>query len=61
MAKFEKKKIKHIRKYYLKKIDERAKAKKDGNFDLADKIRNDLFDQGILIEDQKEKTIWKFK
>ena len=45
----------------LKKIDERAKAKKDGNFDLADKIRNDLFDQGILIEDQKEKTIWKFK
>ena len=45
----------------LKKIHERAKAKKDGNFDLADKIRNDLFDQGILIEDQKEKTIWKFK
>ena len=45
----------------LKKIDERAKAKKDGNFDLADKIRNDLFDQGILIEDQKEKTIWKLK
>ena len=45
----------------LKKIDERAKAKKDGNFDLADKIRNDLFDQGILIEDHKEKTIWKFK
>ena len=45
----------------LKKIDERAKAKKDGNFDLADKIRNDLFNQGILIEDQKEKTIWKLK
>ena len=37
------------------------KAKNNGNYDLADKIRNELLDEGILIEDQKEKTIWKFK
>ena len=37
------------------------KAKNNGNYDLADKIRNELLDEGILIEDQKEKTTWKFK
>ena len=36
-------------------------AKDKGNFDLADKIRAELFAQGILIEDQKGKTIWKLK
>ena len=33
----------------------------DGNFDLADKIRKDLLDQGIVIEDQQDKTVWKLK
>ena len=33
----------------------------DGNFNLADKIRKDLLDQGIVIEDQQDKTIWKLK
>ena len=47
--------------HILEKIQERIKAKNDGNYDLADKIRNELLDEGILIEDQKEKTIWKFK
>ena len=47
--------------YILKKIDERAKAKKSGDFSLADKIRDELSSQGILIEDKKEKTIWKLK
>ena len=28
---------------------------------IADKITNELLDQGILIEDQKEKTTWKLK
>ena len=44
-----------------KKIAERTKAKKGGNFNLADKIRKDLLDQGIAIEDQQDKTIWKLK
>ena len=47
--------------YISKKVAERAKAKKDGNFDLADKIRKDLLDQGIVIEDQQDKTVWKLK
>ena len=45
----------------LQKINERLEAKKKGDFKLADKIRNELFGKGVIIEDQKEKTIWKFK
>ena len=47
--------------YILKKIAERNKAKKERNFTLADQIRKDLLGQGIVIEDQKDKTIWKLK
>ena len=47
--------------YVLEKIVERKKAKNDKNFNLADKIRDDLFDKGIVIEDQKGKTVWKYK
>ena len=58
---FKKSNIKVSEEYISKKVAERAKAKKDGNFDLADKIRKDLLDQGIVIEDQQDKTVWKFK
>ena len=37
------------------------KAKNNGDFSLADKIREELLSKGILIEDQKGKTIWKIK
>tara|TARA_B100001093_G_scaffold108583_1_gene100844 strand:- start:44 stop:1396 length:1353 start_codon:yes stop_codon:yes gene_type:complete len=47
--------------FILNKINERIKAKKDGDFNLADKIRLELFDKGIVIEDQKDKTNWKYK
>jgi len=56
---FKKSNIKVSEEYILKKIAERTKAKKDGNFNLADKIRKDLLNQGIVIEDQQDKTIWK--
>ncbi len=58
---FKKSNIKVSEEYILKKIAERTKAKKDGNFNLADKIRKDLLNQGIVIEDQQDKTIWKLK
>jgi len=58
---FKKLNIKVSEEHILKKIAERNKAKKDGNFNLADKIRKDLLDQGIVIEDQQDKTIWKLK
>ena len=53
--------IKVSEDYISKKIAERTKAKKEGNFTLADQIRKDLLGQGIVIEDQQDKTIWKLK
>ncbi len=47
--------------YIISKIEERSKAKRDGDFSLADKIRDELLSKGILIEDQKGKTKWKLK
>ena len=47
--------------YIVRKIEERTEAKKQGDFILADKIRDELLSKGVLIEDQKEKTIWKAK
>ncbi len=43
------------------KINERNTARKNNNFKLADKIRNELFENGILIEDKDDKTTWKYK
>ena len=51
----------YLKTIYLQKIDERNKAKNNGNFSLADKIREELSSKGILIEDQKGKTVWKTK
>ena len=42
-------------------IYERNKARDNKNYELADKIRNDLIDKGILIEDKDGKTTWKIK
>ena len=47
--------------FILKKIKERSAAKEEGDYKLADQIRGELYDNGIIIEDQKDKTIWKFK
>ena len=47
--------------YIIQKIEERTIAKNKGDFFLADKIREELFSKGILIEDSKDKTIWKLK
>ena len=47
--------------FILEKIKERTKAKKEENFELADKIRNELLNNGIIIEDEKNKTNWKYK
>ena len=56
-----KSKISVSENYISKKIEERTKAKNSGNFVLADKIREELLSKGIIIEDQKGKTIWKIK
>ena len=47
--------------FILKKIEERLTAKQEGNYKLADQIRDELLKKGVAIEDQKDKTTWKFK
>ena len=42
-------------------INKRNEARSSKNYDLADKIRKDLLDKGVLIEDKDDKTIWKIK
>ena len=48
-------------KEILNKITERNNARKNKEFKLADKIRNELSENGILIEDKDDKTTWKYK
>tara|TARA_B100000287_G_scaffold427615_1_gene477545 strand:- start:474 stop:1037 length:564 start_codon:yes stop_codon:yes gene_type:complete len=43
------------------KINERNLARKKKNFELADKIRVELFENGVLIEDKDDTTSWKYK
>ena len=45
----------------LKKIAARTTAKQKGDFKLADQIRDELLSKGVIILDQKDKTIWKYK
>ncbi|MCR4989921.1 MAG: cysteine--tRNA ligase [Lachnospiraceae bacterium] len=40
------------------KIEQRKAAKKEKNFELADKIRQELLDMGIVIEDTREGVKW---
>ena len=56
-----KSKINVSESYIITKIEERTEAKNKGDFSRADKIRDELFSKGILIEDQKGKTVWKLK
>ena len=43
------------------KIDLRNKARENKDYKEADKIRDELLDKGVLIEDKDGKTLWKFK
>ena len=49
------------KKYILQKIEERIKARKVGDFKLADKIRDELSKNGIVIKDKDNKTEWEYK
>ncbi len=45
--------------YVLAKIEERKAAKKAKDFALADAIRSELLEQGIILEDTREGVKWK--
>ena len=45
--------------YVEGKIAERAQAKKDKNFALADSIRAELLEKGIVLKDTREGTLWE--
>ena len=47
--------------WILELIEERKEAKKEKNFEKADKIRNDLLEKGIELIDSREGTTYKIK
>ena len=42
-------------------INLRNKARENKKYEEADRIRDQLLDKGVLIEDKNGKTLWKFK
>ncbi|WP_440934397.1 cysteine--tRNA ligase [Candidatus Pelagibacter sp.] len=59
--KFKKKKVSISENEILMKINQRNEARVNKNYEEADKIRDELLDKGVLIEDKDGKTVWKFK
>jgi cysteinyl-tRNA synthetase len=59
--KFKKSKVSISENEILIKINQRNEARVNKNYKEADKIRDELLDKGVLIEDKDGKTIWKFK
>ena len=52
----------HVDENFIKqKIKDRNKARKEGNYKLADTIRNELEKNGVIIEDKQDQTNWKYK
>ena len=59
--KFKKNKVSISENEILIKINQRNEARVNKNYKEADKIRDELLDKGVLIEDKDGKTAWKFK
>ena len=58
---FKRKKSLISEKDILKKIELRNKARENKDYKEADKIRDELLEKGVLIEDKDGKTSWKIK
>ena len=56
---FEVKEISLDKEHIENMISRRLDAKKNKNYKLADQIRNELLNEGILLEDNKDGTSWK--
>ena len=58
---FKKQNLKLSENDILKKIEERNKARDKKDYKEADRIRDELLDKDVLIEDKNGKTTRKFK
>ena len=58
---FKKKRVSLTESEIEKMLSLRDKARENKNYDEADRIRDELSDKGVLIEDKDGKTLWKFK
>lgn len=58
---FKKKRVSITESEIEKMISLRNKARENKNYKEADRIRDELLDKGVLIEDKDGKTLWKFK
>lgn len=47
--------------YIVEQINKRAEAKKEKNFELADQIRSELDEKGIILNDTANGTTWDIK
>lgn len=57
---YEEEKLSDEKKEYIEKmIEKRKKAKEEKNYALADKIRNDLEQEGIIIKDTKDGVVYE--
>jgi len=58
---FKKSKVKVDENFINQKIRDRNDARKKENYKLADILRKELEDNGVIIEDKQDQTIWKYK
>ncbi|RUA14077.1 MAG: cysteine--tRNA ligase, partial [Alphaproteobacteria bacterium] len=58
---FKKQRAKVDEGFIHQKIIDRNNARKKGDYKLADTIRKKLETNGVIIEDKKDKTTWKYK
>ena len=56
---FKEKEISLDKEFIENMISSRSDAKFNKNYELADQIRNELLNEGILLEDTKDGTLWK--
>ena len=58
---FKKLKAKVDENFINQKIKDRNSARKKGDYKLADILRKELEENGVIIEDKQDKTTWKYK
>jgi len=58
---FKKSKAKVDENFINQKIKDRNNARRKGNYKLADNIRKELENSGVMIEDKKDQTTWRYK